>query len=81
MHNEQHAGQAGIGGSIADAVGQNLNGQLAGNHLLQDLKGIPDQDLLHARLQAVLLTEEPERLRAFCRTLQKRLEQAMRERA
>ncbi len=32
-------------------------------------------DTVHDLLRAVLATQEPERLRAFCRTLQKRLEQ------
>ena len=63
--------------AVADLVRQNIAGQTAASHTLFDLKGIPDQDLLHARLQAVLLSGEPERLRAFCRTVQKRLEQVV----
>jgi hypothetical protein len=61
--------------AVADLVRQNIAGQTAASHALHDLQGIPDPDLLHARLQAVLLTGEAERLRAFMRTVQKRLEQ------
>lgn len=60
---------------VVDQVMQTLEGQRSSHRVLHDLlAGIPDPDLLHAHLQAVLLTGEPERLRAFCRTLQKRLE-------
>lgn len=61
---------------IADLVRQNIAGQTAASHALHDLRdSIPDQDLLHSRLLAVIATDEHERLRAFMRTLQKRLEQ------
>lgn len=63
--------------AIADMVSQNIAGQTAANRALHDLQGIPDKDLLHVRIQAVLATSEPERLRAFCRTIQKRLEQVV----
>jgi len=63
--------------AVADLVRQNIAGQTDASHALRDLHGIADQDLLHARLQLVLLTAEPERLRAFCRAVQKRLEQVI----
>jgi len=59
---------------VADLVRQNIAGQTAASHALHDLRGIADPDLLHTRLQAVLLTGEPERLRAWVRVIQKRLE-------
>lgn len=70
----RHSGNAQF---VADQVMQNLEGQRSASQLIHDLLStLPDPDLLHARLQAVQLTGEPERLRAFCRTLQKRLESA-----
>lgn len=60
---------------IADLVRQNIAGQTAASHALHDLRtSIPDQDLLHTRLLAVIATDEHERLRAFVRTIQKQLE-------
>ncbi len=56
-------------------VNQAVAGHDAATRAVHDLHStIPDQDLLHARLMAVLATAEPERLRAFCRYVQKRLE-------
>ena len=59
--------------------GDALSATLAGHQAAQDAldqiaRGCVAPDLLHARLQAILAAGEPERLRAFCRTLQKRLE-------
>jgi hypothetical protein len=63
--------------TLADMVGQNLKGQQAAQHALHDLiHSTPSPDLLHERLQAVLVTGEAERLRSFMRVLQKRLEAA-----
>ena len=60
---------------LADLVRQNIEGQTAANHAIHDLGAtIPSPDLLHERLQAVLVTGDAERLRAFMRTLQKRME-------
>lgn len=60
---------------IADQAADNIAGQLAANKALADLRNsIPDPDLLHDRLQAVILAGGVERLRAFMRVLQKRLE-------
>lgn len=60
---------------LADLAHQAVAGQTAANRARHDIAGgLPDPDLLHARLLAVLATGEPERLRAFCRTLQKWLE-------
>lgn len=58
----------------AEAVRQAVAGMNAANFALDDLRNMPAPDLLLERLQAVLVTGEPERLRAFMRTLQKRLE-------
>lgn len=61
--------------AVAGVVAQNIAGQTAASHALYDLATtIAAPDLLHDRLQAVLVTGEPERLRAFVRVLQKRLE-------
>ena len=62
--------------TLGDLVGQNLAGQLAANRAIDELGGVADHDLLLSRLQAVLVTGEAERLRAFMRTLQKRIEAA-----
>lgn len=60
---------------VADLAYQAIGGQHAANAVHHEVAaGIADPDLLHARLLAVLATGEPERLRAFCRTLQKWIE-------
>ena len=59
---------------IADVVTQALAGHNADSNGLHALAStVRCQNLLHARIMAVLASE-PERLRAFCRYLQKRLE-------
>jgi hypothetical protein len=63
--------------AIAHDVLQVVEGQTAASHLLYDLAHTtPHPDALHDALQAVLIRREPERLRGFCRALQKRLESA-----
>jgi hypothetical protein len=65
--------------SIARAVLQTCEGQTAASHLLYDLAHtIAHPDALHDQLQAVLVTGEPERLRGWARTIQKRLESTTR---
>ena len=60
--------------SIAAIVAHSLAGQHQANRVIYRVRTTnPDPDALHAELQAVLATNEPERLRAFCRVLQKRL--------
>ena len=61
--------------AVTDLVAQNCAGQADARRVLHDIRHtIPSPDLLHERLQSVLLTAEKERLRAFCRRLQKALE-------
>ena len=65
--------------TIADQARQNIDGQNAANQALFDIShAFPDPDMLHERLKTVVAAGEPERLRAFCRTLQKRLEATQR---
>lgn len=60
---------------IADQVADNIAGQTAANKALFDIRsGRADPDLLHDRLQAVIVAGGAERIRAFMRVLQKRLE-------
>ena len=62
---------------ISAQVAECLEGQRAASHALHDLGAtLPHPDLLHDRLQAVLLAGNPERVRAFMRVIQKRLESA-----
>lgn len=59
----------------ADLARQAIAGQTAANRARHDIAaGLAEPDLLHARLQAVIATGEPERLRAFGRTVQKWIE-------
>jgi len=65
------------GAHLADLAQQAIAGQTAANRARHDIAaGHADPDLLHDRVRAVLATGEPERLRAFCRTLQKWIEGA-----
>jgi hypothetical protein len=66
---------AALDSGLADAVGQALAGQLAAQHAIAEVRsGTALPDALLARLDAVLVTGDRDRLRAFMRELQKRLE-------
>lgn len=63
--------------AVADAVRAALDGCLAAQRLVHELKGgtaLPDQ--LHDELRALLLLGDPARVRAFCRELQKTVERS-----
>lgn len=63
------------GPTPGELASQCIAGQQAAQRAISDLTcTTPPPDLLNERLQAVLMTDEPERLRAFMRTVQKRLE-------
>ncbi len=62
---------------IAGAVRSTLDGCLAAQRLVHDLRrGAALPDALHVALQAELLLQDQARLRAFARELQKALERA-----
>lgn len=61
----------------AEAARQACEGQLAAQRALYAIQqGTADPDALHAALAAVHLSGEPERVRAFVRTIQKTIEGA-----
>ncbi|MBX3601072.1 MAG: hypothetical protein KF863_10635 [Rubrivivax sp.] len=63
--------------AVADAVRSALDGCLAAQRLVHELRGgaaLPDA--LHDTLQAQMLLGDPVRVRAWCRELQKQLERA-----
>jgi len=56
-------------------VMETLRGHSAALEAIQDARsGTASPDLLHARVQAVILSDSPERLRGFLRTIQKAVE-------
>lgn len=62
----------------ADTARVTIEGQQAAASVLRDLQSTcPHPDLLRDRLLAILLMQEPERLRAWCREVQKRLERSV----
>ena len=64
--------------SASYVASQTIDGHQAAENALRDLGAtIASPDLLHERLQAILLTREPEKLRAWCRAVQKRLERSV----
>ena len=64
--------------SASYLASQTIDGHQAAESALRDLGAtIPAPDLLYERLQAVLLSREPEKLRAWCRAVQKRLERSV----
>lgn len=61
--------------AFSDLVVQAIDGQTSANKLVHQIRsGIVEPDLLHDRLQAEFVLGKPERVRSFCRVLQKALE-------
>lgn len=60
--------------ALGDLVAQNIAGQYAAQRVIDKLPGTFDADLLYAQVVAIVALDEPERLRSFCRQIQKALE-------
>ena len=63
--------------ALSAVVSQNLDGQNLANFYLHDVRrGIAPPDALCDRIRLLVATGDAERLRSFCRVVQKTLERA-----
>lgn len=59
--------------ALADLVQQSVDGQRDASYALAELKNSTQPDVLHRHLQQCQIHQQPERVRAFVRVLEKQL--------